>query len=90
MENVFKEAYNVLQVKNRGWRRSNLERRTVRMRLRSMLKCKSGRYPEEATKVEKGVIWKQAKKFLLVDGVLHYKKSVKGGEQRLQQVESTC
>ena len=35
--------------------------------------------------VEKGVIWKRAKKFLLVDGVLHYKHSVKGGEQRLRQ-----
>ena len=31
----------------------------------------SGRYPETATKVEKGVIRKQAKMFLLVDGVLH-------------------
>ena len=46
----------------------------------------SGRYPETATKVEKGVIRKRAKKFLLVDGVLHYKQSVKGGEQRLRQV----
>ena len=46
----------------------------------------SGRYPETVTKVEKGVIQKQAKKFLLVDGALHYKQSVMGGEQRLWQV----
>jgi len=39
----------------------------------------SGRYPKTATKFEKGVIRKRAKKFLLVDGVLHYKQSVKGG-----------
>ena len=55
----------------------------------------SGRYSETATKVEKGDEtatkvekcegWKRAKKFLLVDGVLHYKHSVKGGEQRLRQ-----
>ena len=32
------------------------------------------RYPKTATKVEKGVIQKQAKNFLLVDGVLHYKQ----------------
>ena len=35
----------------------------------------SGRYPETATKVEKGVIRKREKNFLLVDGVLHYKQS---------------
>ena len=35
----------------------------------------SGRYPETATKVEKGVIRKRATNFLLVDGVLHYKRS---------------
>jgi len=29
-----------------------------------------------------------SKKFLLVDGVLHYKQSVKGGEQRLWQVHA--
>ena len=39
------------------------------MRSRSTMKyLASGRYPETATKVEKGVIRKQAKKFLLVDG----------------------
>ena len=46
----------------------------------------SRRYPKTATKVEKGVIRKRGKKFLLVDGVLHYKQSVKGGKQRLRQV----
>ena len=70
MENVFEEACNALLVTR--WRRSNLERRTVRMRLRSTMKyLASARYPETATKVEKGVIRKQAKRFLLVDGVLH-------------------
>jgi len=33
----------------------------------------ASRYPETATKVEKGVIRKRAKNFLFVDGVLHYK-----------------
>jgi len=44
----------------------------------------NGSYPQSATKVDKGVIKKRTKKFLLVDGVLH-KQSVKGGKQRLQQ-----
>ena len=32
-----------------------------------------GEYPSGATKVEKGIIRRRAKKFQLVDGVLHYK-----------------
>ena len=43
-------------------------------------------YPEEATKAVKGVIRKRAKKFQLVDGVLHYKKTLKTGRLRLRQV----
>ena len=43
-------------------------------------------YPEGASKAEKCVIRKRAKKFQLVDGVLHYKENVNGGHQRLRQV----
>ena len=48
----------------------------------------NGSYPVSATKMEKGVIRKRAKKFHLVyvDGVLHYKEMLKGGQQRLRQV----
>ena len=46
----------------------------------------NGVYPEEATKAVKGVIRKRAKKFQLVDGVLHYKKTLKTGRLRLRQV----
>ena len=43
----------------------------------------NGTYPEEATKVVKGVIRKRAKKFQLVYGVLHYKETLKTGQLRL-------
>jgi len=36
----------------------------------------SGRYPERATKVEKGVIRKRAIKFLLVDGVYLHTETI--------------
>jgi len=90
MENVFKEAYNALLVTNtedggdRTWNGGRFgwdQGVWWSARLFSQRKI-----PETATKVEKGVIRKRAKKFLLVDGVLHYKQSVKGGEQRLRQV----
>ena len=37
-------------------------------------------YPPRATKVEKGVIRKRSKKFLLKDGVLHYRSVGKDGQ----------
>ena len=43
----------------------------------------NGSYPVSATKMEKGVIRKRAN---IVDGVLHYKEMLKGGQQRLRQV----
>ena len=46
----------------------------------------NGTYPEGATKAVKGVIRKRAKKFQLVDGVLHYKETLKTGQLRLRQV----
>ena len=46
----------------------------------------NGSYPVSATKMEKGVIRKRAKKFHIVDGGLHYKEMLKGGQQRLRQV----
>ena len=46
----------------------------------------NGTYPDEATKAVKGVIRKRAKKFQLVDGVLHYKETLKTGRLILRQV----
>ena len=46
----------------------------------------NGTYPPGATKAEKGVIRKRAKKFQLVDGILHYKETLKAGQLRLRQV----
>ena len=46
----------------------------------------NGTYPEGATKAGKAVIRKRAKKFQLVDGVLHYKETLKTGQLRLRQV----
>ena len=46
----------------------------------------NGTYPEEATKAVKGVIRKREKKFQLVDGVLHYKETLKTRRLRLRQV----
>ena len=46
----------------------------------------NGTYPEEVTKAVKGVIRKREKKFHLVDGVLHYKETLKTGQLRLRQV----
>ena len=46
----------------------------------------NGTYPEEATKAVTGVIRKRAKKFQHVDGVLHYKETLKTGRLRLRQV----
>ena len=43
-------------------------------------------YLEGATKAAKGVSRKRAKQFQLVDGVLHYKKTLKLGQLRLRQV----
>lgn len=37
----------------------------------------NGTYPPGATKAEEGVIRKRAKKFQLVDGILHYKETLK-------------
>ena len=34
----------------------------------------NGTYPPGATKAEKGVIRKRAKKFQIVDGILHYRR----------------
>ena len=77
MENAFKEAYNALLVtktedgENRTWNggRFGWDYDELQDYLAS------GRYPETAAKVEKGVIRKRANNFLLVDGVLHYKQS---------------
>ena len=85
MENLFKEVYNALLViKTEDGGDRTCERRTVRMRSKCMMKCKTSqrkipRYSDEG--------WERRySEFLLVDGVLHYKQSVKGGEQRLRQV----
>ena len=43
-------------------------------------------YPPGATKAEKGVIRKRAKKFELVDGILHYGSVGKDGQSRLKEV----
>ena len=43
-------------------------------------------YPPGATKAEKGVIRKRAKKFELVDGILHYRSVGKDGQSRLKEV----
>ncbi len=43
-------------------------------------------YPPGATKAEKGVIRKRSKRFVLVDGVLHYRSVGKDGQSRLKEV----
>jgi hypothetical protein len=45
-----------------------------------------GRYPDGATKVEKGVIRKRSQKYKIVAGVLHYCENLRTGDHRLRQV----
>ncbi len=43
-------------------------------------------YPGDATKADKATIRKRAKKFQVVDGILHYKQVSKDGTLTLRQV----
>jgi len=81
MENVFKGAYNALLVTkaedggDRTWNGGRFGWDQGLWWSAGLLILASGRYPETAMNIEKDVIRKRAKKFLLVDSVLHYKQS---------------
>ena len=66
-----------------GETHGNVERKLHNELVSYLLK---GEYPVGATKVEKGVIRKRAKKYNVIDGILHYKDVLKDGHTKLKQV----